>query len=335
VNARTVLHRIRRRLRPQPVRPLILMYHRVAALRVDPWQLAVRPDAFAAHLAVLRETRQPLAMSEFVGRARRGMLPANAVAITFDDGYADTLRQAQPRLAAAGVPATLFLATAFVGQGVEYWWDELARRILERNDALDDAVTIGAATCRLTLAAVDDAAGASATWRASEAPRTERERLYYALWDRLRLLPAADREAAMDALRGVLRAPASRPDDLPMTAAEVAALAGDGLFEIGGHTASHPVLPALTPAERRRDIGAGKAACERLIGRAPIGFAYPFGANDADSRAAVADCGFGWACTTEAGPVPAPVADWYALPRVAVLDWDAATFAQALEVASA
>ena len=54
-------------------------------------------------------------------------LPANVVVITFDDGYADTLRQAQPRLAAAGVPATLFLATAFVGQGVEYWWDELAR----------------------------------------------------------------------------------------------------------------------------------------------------------------------------------------------------------------
>jgi peptidoglycan/xylan/chitin deacetylase (PgdA/CDA1 family) len=335
VSGRALLARIRRRWRPRPSRPLILMYHRVAALRVDPWELAVRPEAFAAHLGVLREMRQPLPMSEFVARARRGTLPSNAVALTFDDGYADTLRQARPRLALAGVPATLFLATSFVGQGVEYWWDELARSILERNDALDDAVTIGGTVCRLTLAAVDDAARDSATWRASEAPRTEREQLYYALWDRLRVLRAPECDAAMQALRAVLRAPAPRTDDLPMTAAEVRVLAADRLFEIGGHTASHPVLPALTPAERRHDIGEGKAACERLIGRTPAGFAYPHGANDADSRAAVAECGFEWACTTQSAAVPASGADWYGLPRLAVLDWDAATFAQVLEGASA
>jgi peptidoglycan/xylan/chitin deacetylase (PgdA/CDA1 family) len=311
------------------------MYHRVAAVRVDPWELAVHPEGFAAQLAVLQATRQPLAMSEFVERARRRTLPRNAVAVTFDDGYADTLRQAQPRLAAAGVPATLFLATAFVDQGVEYWWDELARGILERNDALDDAVAIGGVVCRLTLAAVDDAAGDSASWRASEAPRTEREALYYALWERLRALRAPDRDEAMAALRAVLRAPAPRLDDLPMTAADVRTLANDRLFEIGGHTATHPVLPRLTHAERRRDILAGKSACERLTDRPATGFAYPHGANDAASRAAVAECGFRWACTTQAGPVPTRASDWYALPRIAVLDWDAAAFAQALEVASA
>jgi peptidoglycan/xylan/chitin deacetylase (PgdA/CDA1 family) len=310
------------------------MYHRVAAVPVDPWDLAVHPDGFAAHLAVLRASRQPLALSEFVERAQRGSLPRDAVAITFDDGYADTLRQAQPRLAAAGVPATLFLATAFVGQAVEYWWDELARSILERNDALDEAVVIGGAVCRLKLAAVADAAGDSASWHAADAPRTERERIYYALWERLRALRAPERDAAMHALRAALRAPAPRPDDLPMTAAAVKALAADPLFEIGGHTATHPVLPALTHAERRRDILEGKRACEALTGRAAIGFAYPHGANDADSRAAVAECGFRWACTTQAGSVAAP-SDWYALPRLAVLDWDAATFAQALEGASA
>ncbi len=333
---RALLGRLRRRLRPRPVRPVILMYHRVADVRVDPWELAVPPAVFDAQLAVLRETRQPLAMSDFVGRAQRGTLPPNAVAVTFDDGYADTLRQAQPRLAAAGVPATLFLATAFVGQAVEYWWDELARGILERDAALDDAVTIGGVVCRLELPAVDDAARDSAAWRASEAPRTPREQLYYALWARLRLLGAPERDAAMQALRAVLHAPPPCLADLPMTAAEVRQLAGDDLFEIGGHTASHPVLPALTPAGRRRDVLEGKRACERLVDRVPIGFAYPYGANDADSRAAVAEGGFRWACTTQAGPVSASSAtDWFALPRLAVLDWSAAAFAQALEGASA
>ncbi len=38
----------------------------------------------------------------------------------------------------------------------------------------------------------------------------------------------------------------------------------------------------------------------------PKGFAYPHGSHDADARAAVAECGFGWACTTESRPVTQP-----------------------------
>jgi peptidoglycan/xylan/chitin deacetylase (PgdA/CDA1 family) len=330
-----LLGRVRDRLRRRRPHPVILMYHRVAAPRLDPWDLAVHPDRFADQLAVLRAARHPFALSEFVDRARRGRLPGDAVAVTFDDGYADTLRQARPRLAAAGVPATLFLATAFVGQRVEYWWDELVRGILERDAALDAEVLIGDALVRLTLPAVDDAVREAAPWRAAEPPRTERQALYYSLWDRLRLLPAPQRDAAVARLRDALGVPAPRPGDLPMTAAEVGELAADPLFEIGGHTATHPALPTLAPAERRRDILDGKRACERLTGRPAGGFAYPFGANDADARAAVAECGFAWACTTQARPVTSPEPDWYALPRIAVLDWHAGAFERALAGAGA
>jgi peptidoglycan/xylan/chitin deacetylase (PgdA/CDA1 family) len=330
-----LLDRVRRRLRPNRPKPAILMYHRVANLPVDPWGLAVHPARFAAHLAVLRASHRPLGMSEFVDRAKRGTLPSNAVAITFDDGYADTLRQARPRLAAAGIPATLFLATAFVGQRVEYWWDELARSVLERSEAVDDEVMVAGETYRLRLAPAADAGRESAGWRAWDPPRTERQTLYYTLWERLRGLGAADREAAMTRLRAILRAPAPAPADLPMDASEVGELAADPLFQIGGHTATHPVLPTLGSAERRRDILEGKQACERLTRRAPVGFAYPHGACDADSKAAVAECGFEWACTTESRPVAAAEPDWYALPRIAALDWDAPAFARALRMACA
>jgi len=40
VIGRALLGRIRRRLRPRPAKPLILAYHRVADVRVDPWELA-------------------------------------------------------------------------------------------------------------------------------------------------------------------------------------------------------------------------------------------------------------------------------------------------------
>jgi peptidoglycan/xylan/chitin deacetylase (PgdA/CDA1 family) len=321
------LRRVRPRRTPQP---LILMYHRVADLRVDPWELAVHPDRFDAHLAVVCATRRPLALSEFIDRAKRGTLPADAVALTFDDGYADTLRQARPRLAAAGIPATLFLATAFIGQRIDYWWDELARGILERTAALDGQVEIGGEAFRLALPVADAAVSQSASWRAGETPRTEREQLYYTLWQRLRALRATERDDATARLRKVLQPPPADPDSLPMTESEVRDLAADDLFEIGGHTATHPLLPSLTPDERRRDILNGKTACERVTGKVAVGFAYPHGASDADTKAAVAECGFQWACTTQARPVAASERDWYALPRIAVGNWDRAAFEQAL-----
>jgi len=82
--------------------------------------------------------------------------------------------------------------------------------------------------------------------------------------------------------------PPSRAD-LPMSASEVTALAAGGVFDFGGHTTTHPVLPDLPPAERRNDISQGRDACERLIGRPITGFAYPHGALDDDSEVAVGE----------------------------------------------
>lgn len=326
--------RIRRRVRRDRPLPVILMYHRIAGPSVDPWGLAVHPDRFEAQLAVLRRSRQTLSMSELVERLGRGTLPDNAAALTFDDGYADTFREARPRLAAAGIPATLFLATGFVGQRTEYWWDELARGVLCRVEALECEVMVGGAASRLRLDAAPDAAQRSAGWRASDAPRTEREALYLALWRRLRALSVQERVEAMGRLREALDAPAPEARDLPMTAEEVRALAAGGVFEIGAHTVMHPVLPSLEAAERRREIRASRDACERLTNRAVSGFAYPHGANDADCRAAVRECGLRWACSTESRAVARTDVDWYALPRVAAGDWDAPGFERALGAAS-
>ena len=160
---RRLLRRIGNRLRPARPQPLILMYHRVAAPTVDPWGLAVHPDRFAVHMEVLRKHRTPLPMSEVVQRLQDGTLPDNAVAVTFDDGYVDNVSDARPRLAAAGVPATIFLVADAIGQAREFWWDEVARGILGRREALDCEIPVNGGLCRVTFPAAsgseDDAAG--------------------------------------------------------------------------------------------------------------------------------------------------------------------------------
>jgi peptidoglycan/xylan/chitin deacetylase (PgdA/CDA1 family) len=326
---RALLDKVRRRIRASAPQPLILMYHRIAQPAVDPWALAVRPEHFEHHLSVLRRSRQPLLMSEFATRLENGTLPSDAVSVTFDDGYVDNVLAARPRLAAAAIPATLFVTTGAVGDRAEYWWDELARAILLRDAALDCELVIAGEVYRLTLPQADGAAQGCG-WRAWNEPRTAREATYLALWQRLRNVSAGERSGAMNLLREALESPAPQETDLPMTERQVAEIAADGLFEIGGHTVTHPALPTLDPAQRRHEILEGKRMCERLAQRRIAGFAYPHGAHDAESRAAVEECGFGWACSTESRPVSRRDYDRYALPRLHVGDWDGDAFERAL-----
>jgi len=319
------------RLRGPARHPLILMYHRVTDAAVDPWGLAVSPGHFEAHLALLRRRMRPLGMVEFVQKLEHGSLPANAVAVTFDDGYSDNLRVAKPLLEAAGVQATLFLTTATVGSRSGYWWDELARAILRNPNTVDRDIPIGDEPFRLSFSADADTVPVDARWRAWEPARSAREAAYLAIWRRLREMPRTARDATINRLRQAVAAPPPEPDELPMTTDEIAKLTAGGTFELGAHTASHPVLPTLDSAERRREIREGREACERIAKVAVEGFSYPHGAVDADCAAAVKECGFRWACATGDRAISASGFDRFSLPRVYVPDCDGSDFERLLQ----
>src|SRR5438309_2356455 len=133
-----LISKIRDVIRTRRPRPVILMYHRVAFVQNDPWGLAVDPERFEEQIAYAKQHRSPMSVDEFVERLRSKSLPADAVAVTFDDGYRDNLVNAKPVLARYGVPATLFLATGFVDQDAPFWWDELATMILASTQAVHE-----------------------------------------------------------------------------------------------------------------------------------------------------------------------------------------------------
>ncbi|HKV49938.1 MAG TPA: polysaccharide deacetylase family protein [Gemmatimonadaceae bacterium] len=115
---------IRRRHRRDVV---ILAYHNIVPKGAEVTgdrSLHLEQDAFARQLDVLARTHEimPLPLALSAGTAR-GNLPA--AAITFDDAYAGAVTAGVSELARRGLPATIFVAPAFL-DGRPFWWDALA-----------------------------------------------------------------------------------------------------------------------------------------------------------------------------------------------------------------
>jgi len=331
--------RIRSRLRsgvrsifPPGPKPLILMYHRVADEPVDPWGLAVSSAHFEEQLHVLRRVRHPFPLTDFVRNLIAGTLPPNAVALTFDDGYVDNLHVAKPRLTAADIPATVFLATGYLNGSRKFWWDKLERLILFGTAPKEFEFAVRSRALRCDIGTEPPVHGRVI----GPLPTSnKRHSALIKIWLILRRLNDTEREPILDTLASFLTVP-----DLPtspariMSADEVATIAADGLVTVGAHTVTHPVLPTLETAACRREIVESKATCEALTGKPVSTFAYPFGEFDPKSREEVQNAGFAIACSTSDRPVQA-ASDVLALPRVYVPSVDGNAFEKTLRMISA
>ncbi len=74
----------------------------------------------------VRDYYHPVSLDEVTEQVRAGtVLPANAVALTVDDGYLDFFLHAYPILKQYGIPATVFLMTDFIDGRTWPWWDQV------------------------------------------------------------------------------------------------------------------------------------------------------------------------------------------------------------------
>lgn len=318
---RRLMKHLHRWLRPRDG-PVILMYHRIATPEVDPWGLSVSPERFAEQIQVLRARRTILAMDDLVALLQSGGLPGDAVALTFDDGYLDNLLWAKPILEAADIPAIVFLTTGRIGTGQEFWWDELARMVLSRPEALSASVIMNANQLQINLPPVDPELEPRVTWRAWDKPETAREATYQKLWQALQGCPPEGREEVMADLRRLFGSTPPNPDDLPMDAAQVRLLVS-GRISVGAHGRTHQLLTSLPAAARVEEIRRSRAEAEALSALPVTGFAYPHGDRDVETIDMVRRAGYGWACSTCETAINPRCADPYDLPRVAVGDWAA------------
>lgn len=275
----------------------VLSFHRV---RPGPDPLVPDlPDAaqFEQQMRWVRDWFNVVPLAEGIERLYAGDICSRALAITFDDGYADNEELAAPILHRLGLSATFFVSTGFL-DGDCMWNDRIVESLRAfRGDELD----LGRIGLRRYACATPQQRSAS---------------LRRLLLD-VKHFDAARRDEATHAIAEAAGTPL--PRGLMMTPAQVAHLQALGM-DVGGHTVSHPILARIDASAARREIGQGKERLEQILGRRLALFAYPNGIPGRDYApehvGLVRDCGFSAAVSTLQGAATRD-SDRFQVPRFA------------------
>jgi peptidoglycan/xylan/chitin deacetylase (PgdA/CDA1 family) len=313
-------------------RGLILMYHRIADERFDPWKLCVSPVNFGQQLEILRSSGlRVMHLHELAASLASGRVPRRSVVLTFDDGYLDNLENGRPLLERYGIPATVFVASGYLASEGEFWWDAMDRVLLtpgrlpdtfeveiegeQKSWELDGDATWSA-----------DDAERQRDWRPYTPPRTPRQRLYSELRELVLHASPAERGRVIAELLAWAEIPATaRPTRRILDEEGLRRLTADDLIDIGGHSITHPELANLSVSEQDYELRTSKDRLEHVLGRDITALAYPHGSCSADTRRLAAEAGYGFACGTQRQPVQRG-ADLFQLPRVSVPDVSGAEF---------
>ncbi|MEO5998182.1 MAG: polysaccharide deacetylase family protein [Chitinophagaceae bacterium] len=275
-----LLKRIRYLFEP---RALVLMYHRIAEVSQDPWQLAVSPENFEQHLKVLQRTGKLIPVKTLVKNLHQKSIDQYSICVTFDDGYSDNYLQAKPLLEKYKCAASFFIPTLYPGRKQQFWWDELESILLcYPKLPVHLTLSINGTGFEFDLKKDDVLTNAHLLqhkqWVWPDRPPNRRCELYLAIWELIKPLQ-------YDALQSVLsqiknwasfKAPSSG-EDLPMTREHLKDLISHPLIDLGMHTVTHTALSYQSFQIQKAEISESKRYLENLCARSIDSIAYPYG----------------------------------------------------------
>lgn len=278
----------------------ILIFHRVLAEPDPLFPELPSAAAFEARMRWVRAWFNVLPLGQAIESLYAGTIASRALAITFDDGYADNEELAAPILERLGMTATFFVSTGFLGRGC-MWNDQVIEAIRGCEAQEIDLRSIGLASYPLTSLAA-------------------RRRAIDAVLTGIKHLEPGRRQSATDAI--VAAAGAEPPPALMMQAEQVRGLRRLGM-EVGAHTVTHPILTRLSTAAAREELSGSKAELEQILGEGVTLFAYPNGVPGQDyateHTTMARECGFSAAVSTAWGAASMR-SDRFQLPRFS--PWD-------------
>lgn len=306
---------------------VVLMYHRIGTVPVDPWELAVSEANFESHLKILRGHFNVVPVREVLDQVASNRVTKKSICITFDDGYTDNYSLAAPLLKQYGCPATFFIATGFIDSKKMFWWDVLTAIFLETFQ-LPENLQIGKLRFRLDNkgAMNEEQFNTHKKWKWPAPSPTQRCEVYLAVWEHIKPLNTDEISAVIDSLvqwSGIKIK--TEGDALPMSNEQLSQMSSDNLFSLGVHTVNHPALGFQTGAVQRAELTQSKQYLSNHFDTYLNAVAYPYGNYNEQTLGVIKDERFDAGFTTEEKKVKS-ASEVYELGRFKVNDWTGAEF---------
>jgi len=227
------------------------------------------------------------------------------IAITFDDGWTDTLETAYPLAEKNQLPIAVFICPGLAGLSSPFWPETICR-------AWKTASLSPAAIA--TFSAICAESGIIGEWRTGVSSGKNLEWLLAAIKD---LTPEnrnklVQRSSAFVTEDGIDLAISRLESTMNWDDTKALSLAG---VQIGSHTQHHEILTRLSMQQAQREIGESKIEIESRLGVPCRMIAYPNGSWSRPVRDIVEQLGYSQAFTNAPG-VWRQQTDPFVIPRV-------------------
>jgi peptidoglycan/xylan/chitin deacetylase (PgdA/CDA1 family) len=234
------------------------MFHEVQDNAAAELGTGCRTEFLSRLLSAIRECGLEIvslddALDRIAGHATGGF-----VALTFDDGYRDTLTRALPVLEEHSAPFVIYVATKAITRELDAWWLGL-RAIFQQNDTVAIDVMGRRFECSSSQAKMV-ALRESCAWAAANPRKTSALRPTFAQY-RVSIADLVDRYF--------------------LNSNELVALARNPLATVGSHTISHTALSTLEAGEMYSEIRDSRTFLQTLTEKDVHHLAYPFGSKTA------------------------------------------------------
>ena len=254
----------------------ILMFHRLDK-KHDIINISIPVNFFGTIVEWSKEMGDVVNMTDLISAKKQEI----RFCMTFDDGYSTVKRISEVAL---GVPSVLYLATAFIETGKEFWATELDNLI-----SCYDKNSLDLTSFHLGIYDLSSVA--------------YKKLVIYELNLQMKSLHPSDIRAIIIYLR-LISAKELVSNNEFLCWKEIRELMSNGM-EVGGHTHNHAISSRVTPEEFRNEIVISNECLNRNIYQEVKHFAYPNGQfQDISlfSRQILKDEGYESAVSTIEGP---------------------------------
>ncbi len=294
------------------------MYHRIlrdddeAKLSIQPG-MYVTESAFKKQIKYLKKHYKIISLKKLIDLWNNGADYENKryCVITFDDGWRDNYLNAYPVLKKYNVPATIFLATSYIGTSNWFWPEKISYLLLNKYSETISALE-HISHFKNGLQDISETISKIIRNRNNKGTNEQIDSII----ERIKQYPLQVIEDIIDQISQKIgiTIPAER---LLLDWTEIKEMSNNGI-SFGSHTCNHKILTTVTRNEAKKELEESlRLLKEKELEFVPV-FCYPNGNYNRELQKIVSECGYVAAVTTKTGFEYTSPSDIYGIKRIGV-----------------